>query len=619
MLKKFLSLTLSILVTACSTSAKYGTVLDTTKPEFKQEFSPDKLRPITKVPNSVVNLLLPKINNMELAESNTNNQVEKKFNIIADNAVAKSFFLELVDGTQFNIVVHPEVQGTISLALKNVTINDVLEAVQKIYGYGFEYSPQSVRIFPVSLQTRVFKLNYLDLVRAGNSSTTITGASASFTSGGNSNTSSNSSSSSSSNTNNSANNNNNSGIDSITSKVSTTSSTDLWEQLLKSLQAMVGVGASKVGEGKNVAINKMAGMIVVTAYPNELQKVEQFLIDTERTLNRQVMLEAKVLEVDLNDGYRSGINWALLNDHLQAAQMGNDLNNAQDVSVSSSIEDVTASSTGTGTVDLSTGLKHLAPKVSTSLTSFGGLLSLGLNYKKLATFVELLAAQGNVQVLSSPRITTSNNQKALIKVGNDAYFITNISTSTTTAVGTTAGSGSNSATSTPSVTLNPFFSGIALDVTPQIGDDDIILHIHPTVSIVDSNPTPIPGISVNTAGQATTGNVNLAKSTVRESDSIVRAKNGQLIVIGGLMQDKTAELITGIPFLKDIPFLGTVFRHTRQQATKSELVILLRPIILDDYKIKTQVQSSYDRLNKLDQGFHVVGNAKWYGNLGETQ
>ena len=607
MLKNFLYLTLSIFMIACNTKvAKYGTVLDNLKPELKQAFNSDRLLIANKIPSSIAGILMPKLSSVELSAINTDNQLDKKFNVVADNVAAKSFFLDLVDGTTLNIIVHPEVQGKISLALKNVTVNDVLEAVQKIYGYGFEYSPQSVRIFPVSLQTRVFKLNYLDLVRAGNSSTTITGASASFSSN-------NSNNSSSSGTSNNSNNNSNNNADSITSKVSTTSNTDLWDQLLKSLQSMIGVGATKSGEGKGVAINKMAGMIVVTAYPNELQKVEQFVLDTERSLNKQVMLEAKIIEVDLNEGYRSGINWALLNDHMNASQIGNNLNNDQLISSSSSIADVTAQNTNQTTTAtqfiLNSGQQHVAPSVPYKGNSFGGLLTLGMNYRKLATFVELLSAQGNVQVLSSPRITTSNNQKALIKVGNDQYFVTNISTSTTTGVSSTTGStATNTATSTPSVTLNPFFSGIALDVTPQIGEDDITLHIHPTISTVAAMATTIPGA----------GSVDLAKSTVRESDSIVRAKNGQLIVIGGLMQDKTAELIAGVPFLKDIPFLGTVFRHTRQQSTKSELVILLRPVILDNYKIKTQLQNSYDRLNTLDQGFHVGGNVKWYGNLGES-
>jgi MSHA biogenesis protein MshL len=351
----------------------------------------------------------------------------------------------------------------------------------------------------------------------------------------------------------------------------------------------------------------MTGMIIVTAYPNELKKIEQFLNTAENSLNKQVMLEAKVLEVDLNDGYRSGINWALLNDHMKISQIGNDLNKDESLTTSSIINSVYAQPPNNSRSNLSTGTTHSAPSIPTTVSNFGGLLTLGMNYRKLATFVELLSAQGNVQVLSSPRITTSNNQKALIKVGNDQFFITNVTTTTTTAVG--GGAGAASSASTPTVTLSPFFSGIALDVTPQIGEDDLTLHIHPTVSTITGIETTIPG----------SGSFPLAKSSIRESDSIVRAKNGQLIVIGGLMQDKTAEIITGIPFFKDIPFVGQVFRHTRQQATKSELVILLRPTILDDYKMKHQLQNTYKRINDLDQGFHAGGDSKWYGNLGESQ
>ena len=425
-----------ISLTSCARApAKYGTTLDALKPEIKQGFNPDKLRPITKVPNSIVSLLIPKINNIELADANDSSQPEKKFNIVADNAAAKSFFLELVDGTSLNVIVHPEVQGNISLSLKNVTVHDVLEAVQKIYGFGFESSQQSIKILPVTLQTRVFKLDYLDLVRTGNSSTKISGVN--FASGG---------------------------AASDGSNIGTVHNTNLWDQLLKTIESMLGIvagAASSVDKSnltKSVAISPMTGMIIVTAYPNELQKVENFLKTAENSLNKQVMLETKVLEVDLNDGFRSGINWALLNQTMQVSQIGNNLNSDSTLSTNTNLN--TTSAQDPAATDISTGIKHLSPKVPTSVTSFGGLLTLGINYRKLATFVELLGAQGNVQVLSSPRITTSNNQKALIKVGNDQFFITNVTTTTTTAVG--GGAGAASAASTPTVTLSPFFSGIAV-------------------------------------------------------------------------------------------------------------------------------------------------------------
>ncbi len=130
-------------------------------------------------------------------------------------------------------------------------------------------------------------------------------------------------------------------------------------------------------------------------------------------------------------------------------------------------------------------------------------------------------------------------------------------------------------TVTPSVTLTPFFSGIALDVTPQISQDGwVTLHVHPSVSEVTDQQKTV------TIGQQTQ-QLPLALSTVRETDSIVRAKSGQVVVIGGLMQDRVDDEQAGTPILSDIPLLGQAFKQTRQRSTKSELVILLRPVVVD--------------------------------------
>ncbi len=201
-------------------------------------------------------------------------------------------------------------------------------------------------------------------------------------------------------------------------------------------------------------------------------------------------------------------------------------------------------------------------------SAFGGVFSLALNLGDFTSFIELLKTQGNVQVLSSPRVATMNNQKAVIKVGRDEFFVTDISTQTTFS--------SNSTNTNPDITLTPFFSGIALDVTPQIsGEGEVTLHIHPTVSeVVDQQKTVVIG--------NVTQQIPLALSTVRESDSIVRAKSGQVIVIGGLMQDRIDDVDAGAPGLSDIPYLGNLFKHKKKSSIKSELVILLKPIVVDD-------------------------------------
>jgi MSHA biogenesis protein MshL len=188
------------------------------------------------------------------------------------------------------------------------------------------------------------------------------------------------------------------------------------------------------------------------------------------------------------------------------------------------------------------------------------------------SFIELLDAQGETRVLSSPRVSTLNNQKAVIKVGSDEYFVTDISSDTVT--------GTASATSRD-ITLTPFFSGIALDVTPQISaDGEIILHIHPTVSEVTDQQKV-----VTVSGESDT--LPLAFSEIRESDSIVKAKSGQIIVIGGLMRKSMKSQVFGTPGFRHIPGIGKLFQSTREIETKTELVILLRAIVADSDDVWT--------------------------------
>jgi MSHA biogenesis protein MshL len=192
---------------------------------------------------------------------------------------------------------------------------------------------------------------------------------------------------------------------------------------------------------------------------------------------------------------------------------------------------------------------------------------MNFDYENFTGVIELLETQGEVKVLSSPRISTVNNQKAVIKVGNDEYFVTELKSSTTTSGG--------SSTSFPEVIFTPFFSGIALDVTPQINDlDEIMLHIHPSVTRVESQ---IKEFTIN----GEDGALPMALNTVRESDSIINAKNGQIVVIGGLMQEITTEDKSGIFGFASLPYVGNLFRVNKGEVKKSELVILLKATIIN--------------------------------------
>ncbi|HBA34457.1 MAG TPA: pilus (MSHA type) biogenesis protein MshL [Gammaproteobacteria bacterium] len=396
-------------------------------------------------------------------------------------------------------------------------------------------------VYKPTLQTRIYHLNYINVTRNGYSQTNISAGGQASGSSSESNSSSGSSSQSSSS--------------SSGSVIETNSKADLWKEIEESVLSIINRGA-----GRQVVVSPQSGAIVVRAMPDELRDVEAFLHSTQDTMHRQVILEAKIIEVELSDGFQAGINWAAL---------GKDDGNT-----------LLAGQTGGGTV-FNNGLSDIAGNVgnldpdaysavaNAATSAFGGIFSAALQIDDFTAFIELLKSQGDVQVLSSPRVSTINNQKAVIKVGSDEYFVTEVSS------GDISGTGNTDNQVPPDITLTPFFSGIALDVTPQIDvNHGVTLHIHPSVSnVVDQTKN----ITVNGQQQS----LPLALSSVRESDSIVHAKSGQLIVIGGLMQNTTENQRGATPLLGDLPLVGALFRHTKKRYKKSELVILLRPIVVE--------------------------------------
>ncbi len=496
------------------------------------------------LPDDVSRALIPTINLDALRVPQI--QDEQRFDISVNNVPAEQFFLSLVDGTQYNLVIHPEVKGLITLNLRNVTIPDVMEAARDVYGFEFISTTYGFQVLPGRLRARIYQINYLNVERSGSSQTQV--SSGSLTE---SNTTTGTTDGAPSGQQQPDRRTNAVGSRIYTRQPETT----FWTELQNSVQAIVGQA-----EGRSVVVNPQSGVVVVRALPNELREVEAFLQATQLIVQRQVILEAKILEVTLNEGFQTGINWGALlssgNNSITAANIGGG-------SVLVNEGGLSGISGQTGNLDPA----NLSPIAGALSEAFGGVFTLALDLGDFTAFIELLKTQGNVQVLSSPRIATMNNQKAIIKVGTDEFFVTDV-TNTVSSTGV-------STTVFPSIELTPFFSGIALDVTPQISEGgDVTLHVHPSISeVVDQQKTVTIG---NNAQQ-----LPLALSTVRESDSIVRARSGQVVVIGGLMQDLTDDRDASAPVLGDIPLLGNLFKHKKQRSVKSELVILLKPIVVN--------------------------------------
>ena len=467
-------------------------------------------------------------------------RAEPRFDLAVSNAPAAQVFMALVAGTRYSMLVPPEVSGTVTLNLKNVTVREVLEAVRELYGYEFRYQGTRIYIQPNTLQTRIFQINYLAGKREGQSDVRVTSGSIST---GQQNTNPGQAAQSV------PVGGNNTSYSMPSSQIQTTQNSDFWRDLSAALKSIVGNQ-----EGRSVIINPASGVVMVKAFPVEIRAIEDYMRMTQLIVERQVMLEAKILEVALSEDFQAGINWAWFGGGSNRYAVGS-------VNPGASLSGSGAISTG----DVSVVPGAVGSAIATELGK--GLFGLAFQATNFASLLNFLETQGNVQVLSSPRIATINNQKAVLKVGTDDFYVTNVS-STVTSSGT-------SNVTTPTITLQPFFSGIALDVTPQIdGENGIVLHVHPSISNVKENQKII---NLGTLGTYT---LPLASSTVNETDSIVRVQDGNIVAIGGLMKQEQSSGGTGLPGASQASGFGWLFGTKTRGLQKSEMVILLKPTII---------------------------------------
>ncbi|GGQ15182.1 pilus (MSHA type) biogenesis protein MshL [Shewanella litoralis] len=471
---------------------------------------------------------------------------ERRFDVSANNVDARVFFPSLVKDTPLSVAVHPDVQGTISLSLKAVTLSEALQVVEDIYGYEVSRQGRILRVFPSGMRTETYPLNYLYMQREGLSLTSVSSGRISDDNDNSNSSSNNNSSSSSSNSNSSSNSGSNE--QSNGTFIRSTTKTDFWGELQATLVSIIG----ETGGGRQVVVTPQAGLVTIRAYPNELRQVRTFLSTAESHLQRQVILEAKILEVTLSDGYQQGIQWENVLGHVD----------------NTNIDFSTSAGQGLG---------------NTISSVIGGVTSINVKGTDFSTMISLLDTQGDVDVLSSPRVTASNNQKAVIKVGNDEYFVTDVSTTTVS---------STTTVTTPEVELTPFFSGIALDVTPQIDENgNVLLHVHPSVIDVQEQTKTIQ-ISDSTL------ELPLAQSEIRESDTVIRAASGDVVVIGGLMKSENIETVSKVPLLGDIPFLGEAFTSRSKSKQKTELIILLKPTVVGLDTWKDELKRSQDLIER---------------------
>lgn len=489
---------------------------------------------------------------------------ERRFSVVLNSATPELVFMSLLADTPLSVAVDPAIKGPMSVTLKDVTLREALELLRELHHLEYKVIGRHILVAPALMQTRLYKVDYPSFNRQGKSEVRVvsgnivggtgqgnggSGGASGGASGGSSPAGGGATASAPE-----------------SSRITTSQRNDLWGEIEATIKLIVGDK-----DGRSVIVSPQTGNIMVRAMPRELRSVADYLEATRVSIERQVMLEAKVVEVQLRDSERTGINWAAFKAGLTTRATGGL---------------VAPGGRLAQTGALAGGLLEVTPgaALQSAASSAGAVLGLAFQTSNFAAVLEFLGTQGNTQVLSSPRIATMNNQKAVLKVGSDDFFVTSIS-STTTAAG-------NSTVTTPTIAVQPFFSGISLDVTPNINDQGFItLHVHPTVSHVTERA------KVLNLGQQGTLSLPLASSDINETDAVVRARDGHIIAIGGLMRQSSTQDDSGIPGVEGSLLRKLLGGQTSRLSEKRELVILLKPTIVDPSKEDASArQDSLQRL-----------------------
>ena len=512
---------------------------------------------------------------------------EPRFDLVVNSAQAREVFLAMVTDTRYSMLMHPDVTGTLSVTLRGVTVREALEAIRDVYGYDFKIDGRRITVFPPTLQTRIFTVNYLNLKREGRSEIRVNSGASAIPGTGSTTTPTQAGAS---------------GMVAPVqqafenSRLSTTSVTEFWSELREALRGIVGAGP-----GRNVVVSPQSGVVAIRAMPEELRQVEAFLKATRIAVERQVMLEAKIVEVVLRDGFQSGVDWSILRGRGAGGTIsGSTANQLLNPPVG---PQAPSSPTGQTLFPVLNPAPALLDAVNFPPLG-SGLFGLVFGTKSFEGVLAFLETQGSTQILSSPRLAALNNQRAVIKVGIDEMFVTGVTGGTIT-TGLTA---SGNTTTLPTITLASYFSGIALDVMPQIDETDTItLHIHPSLSSVSEVVKQI-----DLGGSIGKVQLPLPVSSSNETDTVIRVTDGNMVAIGGLMQLVSQMSRSGLPGSGGIPLFSSLVGNQQVSGNKREIVVLIKPTIIrsvEDWREHArEVKARIDDLNQMRHTISIDGS-----------
>ena len=470
----------------------------------------------------------------ELPEPGTPEEQEK-YTVVVHEVPVNEILFALARDAQINVDIDPRVTGVVTLNAVDQTLPQLLERIARQVPLRYEMNDGNLYIMPDEPYFQTYNVNYVNMARNSEIKVKID-TQVSSAAGGGGGASAGAGGGSSSST-----------------EVESVSNNHFWNSLVGNVLAILsqdaggaaGGGGATGGGGDvlpvtaNVIPHAESGLLTVKATATQHKMIQELIDNTTAAAHRQVLIQATIVEVTLNNDYQAGIDWSFLSEQGEAGF----------------------------------NITSLATTVAAGIVPVGTATSFVLSYvdpntgrDRINATVRLLQEFGNVNVLSSPQIMALNNQTAVLKVvDNEVYFSINIETDTN----------NNIVTRAIETEIHTVPVGIVLSVTPQVNENDsVILQVRPTISRVrefvnDPNPeldadTPNPVPVIQT----------------REMESVLRMNNGQIAVLGGLMEDRTSETDRAVPGLSKIPLLGDAFTTRIRDHAKSELVVFLRPVVI---------------------------------------
>jgi MSHA type pilus biogenesis protein MshL len=492
-------------------------------------------------------LLEPKVPDFVPVTEDVSPLKTRIIDIAARNTPLRDALYVIAESTGLNLLMERSVDpnSPITLTLKNVSAEDALAIIFSSVDYF--YSIKDNMLMVRAVDTRAFELGHPAVIQSYNVDVggDILGGATSGTTGTTSTTN-------------------------IKGSVTQSAKSDatafnFWDGIEKGIASILGTttaaqpaaattqaapaAASQVpAPQQSYIVNRITGTIIVTATRRNMERVEQYLSTIRKVIGRQVLVEAKIIEVQLNDGYRFGINWGFL-DNLRSVGA---------INIGKGVGDITSATRDlTGISNTTTSALQLATQFSQ-----GNVFNIGTTAVNFQAILTALQQQGEVRTLSNPRVNIMNGQTALLSVGRNVSFISKVESTTST--GTTP-------TTTFTVTTSSVLSGIMIGIVPYINENG---EISMTVTPIISNLVQLVDRTVGTT------QLSLPTVDLRELSTTVKVRDGQMIVIGGLIKKDESIQKDKVPGVGDVPVVGELFSSHNKAESRSELVVVLQPVVV---------------------------------------